>query len=299
MFKKNKNIIFALPLMLAAVAVVAFFASRDLYNNSQIKNSPKTELGSHHLVKPEDRQPLKISQETINQGKTVKVPILMYHHIGDPPGKASPMRKDLTVSTADFEQEVKWLGENNYTSIRLEDIFLYSQNKFTMPKKPVVFTFDDGYDDVFLNAIPVLKKYGFIGSFAIITQYPKMQNGDNFYASWEEIAKALQDGNEIVSHTQNHFDGKNPKYSQNFISQNLSGSVNDIQGHLGFAPRILIYPYGHYTPEYIKLAKQAGFVMGVTVHEGSLINLNDLMQTPRLRVHGNEALERFQRLITK
>ncbi|MBI5530162.1 MAG: polysaccharide deacetylase family protein [Candidatus Doudnabacteria bacterium] len=233
------------------------------------------------------------------QEKVLRLPILMYHHVGDLPDKADGTRQDLTVPTAEFEQQVKWLSENGYKSIHLADLDNYAKGKFIMPKKPVIFTFDDGYLDVFTNAVPILKKYNFTGSFAIITQFPGTQEGNNVYASWDVIRDAYRQGNEIVSHTQNHFDGSNPKFNSEFIQQNLCGSKTDLKQNLGINTNILIYPYGHYTPDYINQAKICGFNMSLTVHEGSRINLEDLMEIPRVRIHGRQNFERFKQLVSE
>lgn len=291
---KKQKIVTSLLVALALIFAVSAEAARLMHKRQQgFLKQPEEKFES--LVKPEDSKPLVVSPAA----RTIKVPILMYHHVGEPPAKASAMRRDLTVSASDFEQQAQWLHDQGFTSITLNDIYQYSQGKFTLPKKPVVFTFDDGYDDVFTDAIPILKKYGFVGSFGIITGYPHLQMGDNFYASWQEIAAAFDAGNEIVCHTQDHFDGTNKKYSADFIFQNLSGCQNDISSHLGSVEPIMIYPYGHYNAVYLTQAKKAGFVMGVTVHEGDVINLDDLMEIPRVRVHGREDFERFKRLISE
>ena len=292
MIAKRKKVLITL-FVAAALIACAGFVYRD-WKLKTFRFSPESlSLQYHSLVTAKSRAALPVPA---NKSRTVRVPILMYHHIGDPPDKASRMRKDLTVSAADFEEEGKWLHDSGYTSVHLNDILLYSQGKFSMPKKPLVFTFDDGYDDVFINAIPILKKYGFTGTFGIITQYPKTVSGDNFYASWEDIAAAYQAGNEIVCHTQNHFDGLGRKYTTEYIFQNLSGCQKDIIDHLGKAEPVMIYPYGRYNENYIKQANRAGVIMGVTVHEGDVINLDDLMEIPRVRVHGKEDFERFKRL---
>jgi peptidoglycan/xylan/chitin deacetylase (PgdA/CDA1 family) len=296
-WKKNKHFLALGCLVTAALIFAAaneYLHYRQRQNTEDLLLNP-SEQSFSMIVKPQDRAPLPIPPKA----RTIKVPILMYHHIGDPPPRASAMRRDLTVSAADFEQQAKWLHDSGFTSIRLNDIYLYSQGRFAMPKKPVVFTFDDGYDDVFINAIPILKQYGFTGSFGIITQYPHLQMGDNFYASWQEIAQAFAAGNEIVCHTQNHFDGTNKKYSSDYIFQNLSGCQNDIQNHLGVAEPVMIYPYGHYNDVYLAQARKVGMVLGATVHEGDIINLDDLMQLPRVRVHGHEDFERFKRLVSE
>lgn len=228
---------------------------------------------------------------------SLRLPILMYHHIGDAPPDADATRKDLTVSTQAFQSQVSWLAKQGYQSIRLEDLYLYSRGQFQLPAKPIIFTFDDGYSDVFDNAVPVLKQAGFFGSFGIITDYPKLTgpnllNG-NSYASWQQIGQAAAAGNEIVSHTENHFDGSDPKFDDTYIFNNLSGSRQSLYDHLALKTNVLIYPYGHYSATYLEQAKKAGFSLGVTVREGQEIKLDDLMELPRLRVHGGEDLAKF------
>ncbi len=237
--------------------------------------------------------PLPIPDKELN----IKLPILMFHHIGTAPDNANSTREDMTQSPEDFELEIKWLSEQGFNSVRLEDIYLYSLGKKSLPAKPIVFTFDDGYEDAFINAVPILKKYNFIGSFAIITGWQGETFGDNTYATWSQIAQVKNEGMEIISHTQNHFDGSNAKFNSDYIYQNLTGSIVDIANHLDFTSNILIYPYGHYTSDYINQAKKAGFVMGLTVHEGSYINLNNLMEIPRVRVHGKQNFEIFKKII--
>lgn len=287
-----------LTLLAAALIFVTVWQKRQLAKIRELHSDP---LAYSQIMTPADQKPLEVPKASIDSGRAVHVPILMYHHVGDYPPNASKTRKDLTVSASDFARQVKWLSDHGYHSIRLEDLYLLSQHKFILPDKPVIFTFDDGYDDVFRNALPILQQYHYLGSLAIITTYPKTeqldQQADNFYASWEEIARAFSAGHEIVSHTQDHFDGTNPKYKPDFIFNNLSQSIQDIQNHLGFSTNVLIYPYGHYNPAYIEQAKKAGFVMGITVHDGKTVNLDNLMELPRVRIHGGETLERFIRQI--
>ncbi|MCL5775084.1 MAG: polysaccharide deacetylase family protein, partial [Patescibacteria group bacterium] len=229
----------------------------------------------------------------------LKLPILMYHHIGNPPPNPGKIRIDLTVSVENFRQQVKWLKDNGYTSVKFSDLYNYSVGKARLPAKPVILSFDDGYQDAFDNAVPALREQGMVGSFAIITQYPATHSGTNFYADWDEIKAAYSQGMEIVSHTQDHFDRQNPKYNEKFISDNLKGSIADIQNHLGLATNVLIYPYGRYTPKYLKLAEEAGFKIGITVHSGNIVDLNNLMEVPRVRVHNSTSLEKFARLVER
>ncbi len=225
---------------------------------------------------------------------SLRVPILMYHHVGSMPPKPDAIRRDLTVSPSDFEQQVKWLHDNHYQSISLEQVYLATQGKFTLPKQPVVFTFDDGYDDDFTVAEPILRKNGFIGSFAIVPDFV----GTPGYTTWDAIRAGQKDGMEMVSHTMNHFDGTSPKYDAKYITQNLTDARAKLEKELGTKTNILIYPYGHSTPEYRKIAQQVGYVMGLTTHFGTHVNPHDLMLTPRVRAHGDETLTVFEHAIS-
>ena len=295
MTKKNKNFSLAVIVVVILLSAMVF----RFYNNWQtlkkIESNKTGDTAYARLITRKDTEALPKAPA----GRSIKLPILMYHHVGPLPEKPTGLRRDLTVSAEEFTAQVKWLKDNGYTSIHLSDLRDFAAGKFTMPKNPVIFTFDDGYEDVFLYAAPILKQNGFSGSFAIITQFPGTQNGDNFYASWNEIAKAYDAGNEIVSHTQDHFDGKNPKFSNDFIYKNLCDSKNDISSHLGFNTDILIYPYGHYTANYIQQAKACGFDLGITVHEGNRVNLENLMEIPRIRVHGRQDFEKFKQLVAE
>lgn len=279
--------------MIVVVNPLKQIQSRDA---SQFTNSEKQSAGPSELfAEPVFTRRLPVAKKR-NQN-AFRVPILMYHHIGFNSDSTDKIRDDLTVPTDQFEKQVAWISSRGYHSVTLNDVFLHAQNKRNLPPQPIVFTFDDGYDDTFTNAVPVLRKYGFIGSFAIITQWPGTSVGSNNYATWNQIKLAHDAGMEIVSHTQNHFDGTSPKFSRGYILQDLKGSIMDLKQRLGFETDILVYPYGHYNEQYVSAAKEDGFSMGVTVHEGATINPDDLMEVPRIRVHGHETLMDFENIL--
>ena len=266
----------------------------------QPANEPAQSPTKNEIIasKEQGTKPLPITQTK----NTIQLPILMYHHVGPMPEltKPDPLRTGLTVSIAHFEEQMVWLSKQGYHSVTLEDIYQYTKKGQKLPTKPIAITFDDGYDDVFQNAIPILKKYSFTGSFGIITQWPGQQQGTNTYATWPTIQQAQKAGMEIICHTQNHFDGSNPKFSAQYIYQNLTGCQQDLGSNLNLTHNhILIYPYGHYSSVYIDQAKKAGFDMALTVHFGTTLQLNSLMEMPRVRVNGRESLEKFIELLSR
>ncbi|MCX6714785.1 MAG: polysaccharide deacetylase family protein [Candidatus Uhrbacteria bacterium] len=282
---------------MAGIFLFIVFQTNPRYEEKSLTEGEKQSAGpSEQFAESQFTKRLPVAKNKVNPNDFV-VPILMYHHIGVNTDVSDKIRDDLTVPPDQFEAQVAWLAKNKYHSVTLEDVYLHAEGKLKLPSNPIVFTFDDGYDDAILNAVPILKKYGDVGSFAIITQWPGTTSGSNTYATWDQIKTAMNQGMEIVSHTQNHFDGTNPTVTKEYVLKDLKGSVMDLKNHLGISSDLLIYPYGHYNADYIAAAEEAGFVMGVTVHEGAVVDPDVLMEIPRIRVHGREELKRFQNIL--
>ena len=104
-------------------------------------------------------------------GPRYVVPILMYHHI-DQMGETS----SLSVSAENFQQQMRFLSRHNYNVISLTELVRAKLKKERLPHNTVVITFDDGYEDNYLSAYPVLKNYRlcatiFVSSTVIPSQF--------------------------------------------------------------------------------------------------------------------------------
>src|SRR5512140_2840887 len=88
------------------------------------------------------------------------VPILMYHSISEISEKTCHPYYETSTSPRVFEEHMKCLFENGYSAIALNDLPTVMRNG-KGASRPVVITFDDGYKDFLVNALPVLEKYGF------------------------------------------------------------------------------------------------------------------------------------------
>jgi peptidoglycan/xylan/chitin deacetylase (PgdA/CDA1 family) len=93
------------------------------------------------------------------------LPVLMYH-------KVKPDQRDgLTVSTLQFERQLRFLQKAGYQSLHFNEIReLLKQNR-PLPSKAVVLTFDDAYENFRTEALPLLQKYGFIATVFIPVAY--------------------------------------------------------------------------------------------------------------------------------
>jgi peptidoglycan/xylan/chitin deacetylase (PgdA/CDA1 family) len=292
---ENATLIYVSIFMLAGISLLAhqlFFSGN--------KAGEWLSLQTSVLGKSLSGQVLGVFDSKPDLPKSIQLPIFMYHHVGPiPPGAENDqLRKNLTVSPEDFEMQVAWLKARGFNTVTLNDLYLYTVGEYQLPSNPIILTFDDGYKDVFQYAVPTLKKYGYTGSFAVITQFSGIKYGTNEYATWDEIRKARKEGMEVVSHTQDHFDGASEHIDKNFMLRNLKDSQADIQANLGIKPiPVLIYPYGHYSPEYISQAEKAGFKLGLTTEHGKTIKIDRLMEIPRLRVSGGQALDSFEKMV--
>lgn len=235
------------------------------------------------------------------KGKEMVLPVLMYHHIGEVPKESleDELRKNLTVHPKSFEEQMAWLKTAGYNSITFKDLLAYTKGEFEMPKNPIIISFDDGYEDALTEGVSILKKYGHIGSFGIITRFPGIKYGNNTYAAWPQIKAAANSGMEIVSHTQDHFDGTSSAYDNGFILRNLKTSREDIKSNAGADTKVLVYPFGRYNEKYLNFVKEAGFEVGITTEEGKKVKLDNLYEIPRIRISGSTTLSGFKKLLAE
>ena len=94
-------------------------------------------------------------KEYAADGHTKKLPILMYHDIGENDGS-----DDVVVSPEAFERHIKLISENGFAAVTLEDVLNYIKKGVDLPEKAVLITFDDGYMSNYIYGFPILKKYG-------------------------------------------------------------------------------------------------------------------------------------------
>jgi peptidoglycan/xylan/chitin deacetylase (PgdA/CDA1 family) len=217
------------------------------------------------------------------------IPILMYHHIAVPEAGADAIRRDLSVSPANFEAQLRYLVDRGYEPISLESLVRHLQIGGALPPKPVVLTFDDGFRDQYTNAFPLLKKYGFTGTFFIITGF--VDEGRPEYVSWSEIELMHGNGMEIGSHSYTHpsLEGK----SFDYIVWQVLGSKEAIEARTQEPVRFFSYPSGQYDQQAIDVLRSAGYWGAVTVEPGSLQSSERPFEFKRIRVRGTYDLKDF------
>lgn len=226
---------------------------------------------------------------------TDKLPILIYHRVA-PEGSGNMSR--YRVSPAAFEEQLQYLKDSGYYSPDLNDWMISITTHKPLPGLAVVFTFDDGYQDFFEYAWPLLKKYGFKAIVFLVSDYVGKQNAwDKAYGEelplmgWKEILELQQQGVEFGSHTATH----KPLTSLSPANIVLEGarSRTELQGSLQKAVKLFAYPYGDTDDVVAHLIGACGYTLGFSC-ECKLSSYNDdTMRLPRIEIEGSFSLKEF------
>lgn len=187
-------------------------------------------------------------------------PIIAYHKVSE--------KKEAgltTVSPSVFEKQISWLANAGYRSISFNDLYTAEP----LPEKPVIITFDDGYDCIHRYAVPVLSVYGFTAVVYIITGFIGK------YSTWEAVKwqqkyKHLTAGQirelhalgfEIGSHGQTH--RFLPALPGEEIRKEATESRKFLEDLTGGRIFSFCYPYGRYTSRVKKVIAECGYTYGI------------------------------------
>ncbi len=227
----------------------------------------------------------------------IEVPIFMYHHVAAV-APADEFEARLTVLTADFEEELAYLKCAGYTGITLAQLFDAMGGGAALPERPVILTFDDGYSDGYTDAFPLLKQYGFPGSFAIVTGF--VGGGAGAYVTWDLVREMAVAGMEIVSHTVSHIDlGTSDDAT---VWDELASSKALLEQATGRTVQFFVYPSGEpFRSSSVERQQQVVAMLKEAGYAGALLaGPNSLTQDPaapfelnRVRVSGGEDVETF------
>lgn len=223
------------------------------------------------------------------------VPILTYHNF-------SETKKDLMmVKKNSFEQQMKYLRDNNYTVITLDEFFDFLEFQKQLPKKSVVLTFDDGWQGVYTIALPVLKKYGYPATLFV---YTDLINGSKKTLNWAQVAELDRNGVDIQCHTKSH-----RNLSKLKDKESLKNYVSDVENEITAATRTikeklkkdvtyLAYPYGDTNSLIIAFLKQKGFRGAFTVKRDANPFFMDYYTLNRSMIYGTFDIDDFKKNLT-
>lgn len=214
----------------------------------------------------------------------------MYHNIGVPP-KSAKLR-GLYVTPLMFRFQMWYLKYAGFKVVSLREILSFAKGENSAGKM-VALTFDDGYQDFYDNAYPVLKKHGFPATVFLVSDLIGREN------LWDykelNIKKSLlgldsimeMSANRIAfgSHTRTHpFLGK---LSVKDMEEEISGSKKNLEEMLKVPMDLFCYPYGNYDDKVMEAVKKAGYKGAVTTKRGSVHIGDNLFELRRAHVRLN------------
>lgn len=205
----------------------------------------------------EPSQMTPVTQETRKPPLEVKkILVLVYHSVAPAPlGAEGPMNRHYRVSPDNFDRQMKYLVDHGYQTIRFDTYADYLLHDIPIPKKPIVITFDDGLENQYTYAAPVLKKYGFVATFFV---YPGV-TGHKRFMTESEIKELSDAGHEIASHTYIH--ENLPKLTDpNIIHRELVTSKELLEKMTGKPVTTIAYPFYAQNELTGKWVRDAGYV---------------------------------------
>ena len=203
-----------------------------------------------------------------------EVPVLMYHVIADPPVDAA--WPHLFVSPREFTAQVRWLAERGFTAVTLSDVWQNWHDREPLPARPIVFTFDDGYPSVALNALPVLAARGWPAVLNL-----KVGNLGDGGLTDGQVRRLLAAGWELGAHTISHPDLTT--LDDAGLEREVAGSRAAIERRFGVGVEFFCYPSGRYDERVIAAVERAGY-RGATTTDFGLATVGDPFRLKRVRV---------------
>ena len=233
------------------------------------------------------------------------VPVLMYHNVID----SDSMKKyaeepyaDIFITIEKFEKQMKFLKDNNYKTLTLDELYQFIQGSKKLPARSVLITFDDGRKNVYVNAYPILKKYNMKAVIFLITSKNTAQTEDYIpmgmqYLSKEEIEKG-KDVFEYASHTHNMHKREKGTNKPYLAVKSKEEIKKDIKESLQYTEKLYFaYPYGSYKNVDTSIFKELGIKAAFITKKGKVYKGDSIYKLKRNGVSETTSEQTFKKIL--
>ncbi|MEI7993871.1 MAG: poly-beta-1,6-N-acetyl-D-glucosamine N-deacetylase PgaB, partial [Methylococcaceae bacterium] len=264
------------------------------------------------------------------EGSFQRFLVINYHDIVDNSLNLKTLNPpdQQAVSQKNFAAHLAWLKANHYHVISVQDLVDSAVGLKNLPDNAVMLTFDDGYQSFYTRVFPLLKKYRYPATLALVGSWMDGQHVEDRpnipLMTWPQVREVVASGLvEIASHSYDLHHGivanpqgneqsavtsrlydkeydeyeKDEAYRQRIFGH-MGKSADFIFQNLGIRPRVMVWPYGEYNAIAQDAAKMAGLTITMGLQDGHN-TLADLSAIKRLIIDGNPDAKQFSQVITK
>jgi peptidoglycan/xylan/chitin deacetylase (PgdA/CDA1 family) len=221
------------------------------------------------------------------QGKSVRVPLLMYHHVNGIVPHMDREERALTVPVGEFTSQLDWLKTAGAHVLTLSQVYWLVVSGQPLPEHPVVLTFDDGYEDNYRNVFPLLAQRGFVATFDVVSG----TLDEPGHLTRIQVRALADSGNEIASHTVSHPDLRTLQGAR--LVHEVKDSKQALEDIAGRQIWTFCYPCGDENGRVERTAREAGYKMALTTRFGVTLSSSHLYELPRVRVAAGTQLARI------
>lgn len=184
----------------------------------------------------------------------VRVPILVYHSVRPHIAKESSYQEAYDITPELLRRHLEYLKENNYTAISFDTLADYFDTGAPLPAKPVILSFDDGWENQYEYAFSLLKEFHDTATFFIFTNAVNREH----HITWGQLREIHDAGMSIEAHTKTH-----PYLQKITDPEKLSDEILEgkkiLEEELGASVTIFAYPFGQYNEVSESEVKNSGF----------------------------------------
>jgi peptidoglycan/xylan/chitin deacetylase (PgdA/CDA1 family) len=224
------------------------------------------------------------------------VPVLMYHEVSPTP---HPSLRRYTVTVRQFARQMRWLAALGYQAIDMDALVRARLGQGSLPKRPVLITFDDGFQGSADHALPVLRAHDFTAVFYLVaglmgetSRWMLPEVGVELsLMSWETARVLAAEGFQCGAHTVTHprLAGLDPARCR----AELVDARRRLEDELARPVVHLAYPFGSYDPGVQGIAAEAGYVTACSTRAGLSGADDDLLALHRVTIYGHDSLFDF------
>ncbi|MFE9497831.1 polysaccharide deacetylase family protein [Streptomyces collinus] len=224
------------------------------------------------------------------------VPILMYHAVASAPNDAT---RDLSVAPEAFAEQMALIGDLGLTPVTTAGLAAHWRRGGPLPARPVLITFDDGYEGVHRHALPVLARHAFPATLFVSTGWIKgaydTGGGLDTMLDWPQVRDLADTGVEIGGHS--HIHPQLDQLDDAALRAELRHSTDVLTTELGTRPVSFAYPYGYSSRRVRQAVRAAGYGQALAVGNGLARRRQGPYALRRVTVRRTTGVEEFERLL--